>query len=59
MKNRQDENLHTIEQIKAMGNKIYTMKGEDGLKTVRGNTMTFWIEKEEGLYFPYDCKTIS
>jgi hypothetical protein len=53
-KNRQDENLHTIEQIKAMGNRVIgPNKGEGGLQTVRGNTVTHWTEREPGLYYPY------
>lgn len=47
------ENLHTIEQIKAAGNKIFTNKGDEGLHTARGNTHTLWVEKEPGLYYPY------
>lgn len=56
-KNRQDENLHTIEQIKAAGNKIYTTKGEEGLHTRRGNTYTLWAEIEPGLYKPSHAYT--
>jgi hypothetical protein len=43
-KRTQDNNWHTIEQIKAMGNRILTSKGEDGLHTIRGNTHTIWIQ---------------
>jgi len=56
-KNRQDENLHTVEQIKAAGNKIYTTKGDEGLHTSYGNTHTLWTEAEPGLYKPYHAYT--
>lgn len=47
------ENIHTIEQIKAAGNRIITTKGEAGLHTIRGNTHTLWNEVEHNLYTPY------
>lgn len=53
----QDNGWHTIEQIKAMGNKIFTTKGEEGLTTKRGNTVTYWMQDGDK-YYPYDCKTL-
>lgn len=53
--NKQDKNLHTIEQIKAMGNRILTKKGEEGLRTERGKTITDWVEMEPGLYYPVNA----
>lgn len=50
---RQSENIHTVEQIKSMGNKIHTRKGDAGLCTSIGNTYTLWTEAEPGLYKPY------
>lgn len=54
----QNSNWHTIEQIKAMGNRILgPTKGEDGLRTRRGNTITYWIQDGDK-YYPVDAKTL-
>ena len=52
---KQDQNIHTIEQIKSMGNKILTTKGEIGLTTVRGNTVTVWAEVGQDEYTPVNA----
>jgi hypothetical protein len=58
MKNRQTENLHTIQQIKDAGNYILSRYDSEPLKTQRGKTITTWHEKESGLYTPVSDKTI-
>lgn len=50
----QDNNWHTIEQIKAMDNQILTKKGEDGLRTKRGKTITIWVQDGDK-YTPVDA----
>jgi hypothetical protein len=55
MKDLRDENKHTVEQIKSAGNQILTKKGEDGLQTIRGNTITIWAETEPNYYTPINA----
>jgi len=52
---KRDQNLHTIEQIKASGHTIHTKKGESGLFTNWGNTYTVWVEAEPGYYTPVNA----
>jgi len=53
---QQASNWHTIEQIKEMGNRILTRKGDYGLTTQRGKMITYWVQSGDR-YYPIDAKT--
>ena len=56
--NTHKNNWHTLEQIKAMGNRVLTRKGDYGLTTQRGKTVTYWVQSGDK-YYPAEAKTIN
>lgn len=51
---KQMQNLHTLDQIKADGNAILSRAGDETLVTKRGETVTQWYEKEPGYWYPFN-----
>ena len=57
-KHTQDNNWHTLEQIKAMGNRVLSRAGEI-LITERGEMVTIWTGPDEDhKYSPVNARTV-
>ena len=58
MENKQDQNLHTLKEIQEAGNRYIRTDFINGeMVTMRGKTMTKWIEKERHYWYPVTAWT--